>query len=300
MKFVATRAVAAFTLGIVCSLTSMLFAGESCKCPKDPGPGGGVKCAKNQLATCDPSSGECNCTCDSVESGKSKEYYQALIFSKALNTTIEPSDLSLPRYSKLLSSFRKADNKGTFVFQKNVGTDHPSDVRVGVPDWLENVLVGKGGTAIGPGASFQNCPNGICNAGDNNGSQTVNIFAPPARHLLKTDFDSLSAFAATLPPDLSQQVTLAYMNDVDSSQYALEIKKALETHTKVTQEGWLSSAEFITGIIVCVPSEKDEAFPLATKMVEALHNAHVQVDTFTRCTGLEPNKLKIIVGLRPS
>ncbi len=300
MKSVATKTIVALALGIVCSLVSPVFAGESCKCPKSPGPGGGVKCAKNQVATCDPSSGECDCTCDSVESGKSKEYYQALIFSKALSTTIEPSDLASPRYSKLLSSFRKSDSKGTFVFQKGVGTGGSSEVRVGVPDWLEDVLGGKGGTSIGPGASFQNCPNGICNAGDNNGNQTVNIFAPPARHLSKADFDSLSTFASTLPADLSQQVTLAYMNDVDSTRYALEIKKALETHTKVAQEGWLSSAEYITGIIVCVPSDKDEIFPLATKMMEALHNAHVQVDQFTRCTGLQPNKMKIIVGLRPS
>ena len=148
-----------------------------CRCPKSPGPGGGVQCAKDQIATCDPSSGECNCTCDSVERGKSKEEYEALIFSRTLHTTVNPADLISPQYHKLVSSFRKGEHedKGTFYFEKQAGSNHTARVKVGVPEWLADILAGKG-MLNGPGASLQNCPNGICIGGNNDGAATVNNF----------------------------------------------------------------------------------------------------------------------------
>jgi hypothetical protein len=184
MKFAAFRGIAVCIVWISCNIAPMLFAGESCKCPKNPGPGGGVQCAKDQIATCDPSSGECNCTCDSVQRGKSKEEYEALILSKVLKTEVDTGDLSSPQYDRFLSSFRKGGNKGTFNFDKSViGNGQAARVQVGVPEWLESVISGKGGVSIGPGATLQDCPNGICIGGENSGTATVNNFAPPQRTL---------------------------------------------------------------------------------------------------------------------
>jgi hypothetical protein len=94
MRFAAFSRIAACIVGISCSFAPMTSPAQSCKCPKNPGPGGGVQCAKDQIATCDPSSGECNCTCDSVQAGKTKADYQAQIFSKVLHTKVDPDELS--------------------------------------------------------------------------------------------------------------------------------------------------------------------------------------------------------------
>ena len=95
MKSVATK-----TLGMCAVVISLLvstsFADEDCRCPAKPnGPGGGVKCAKGQMATCDPSSGECNCYCTSVQQGASKAEYISLILSQWQQATVEPSELQI-------------------------------------------------------------------------------------------------------------------------------------------------------------------------------------------------------------
>jgi hypothetical protein len=149
----------------------MASQAANCKCPKAPGPGGGVQCAADEIATCDATTGECNCTCDSAKPGRTKAEYEAQIFSKVLHTKVDPAELSSPKYEKYMSSFRKsAGDEGTFSFDKEAGASRRSQVTVGVPDWIEKVLGGKRGVSIGPGALLQNCPNGICNAGDNNGT----------------------------------------------------------------------------------------------------------------------------------
>jgi len=180
MKCAAFKWLSVWIVGIGCSLAPTLLAAGDCKCPHNPGPGGGVQCAKDQIATCDPSSGECNCTCDSVERGKSKEEYEALILSRTLHTTVSPADLGSPEYHKLESSFRKGEDEdnGTFYFEKQAGSNRTARVKVGVPEWLASVLAGKGAVVNGPGASLQNCPNGICIGGDNSGTATVNNFGP--------------------------------------------------------------------------------------------------------------------------
>ncbi|HWY21092.1 MAG TPA: hypothetical protein VNX26_07715 [Candidatus Acidoferrum sp.] len=106
-----------------------------------------------------------------MNQGKTKAEYEALILSRVLDTKVQPGELSSdPYYSGFLSSFSKSREKGTFYFDKAVGcpTCLPGTVkvRVGVPEWLEDVLNGKGGVTLGPGASLQNCPNGNCTAGE--------------------------------------------------------------------------------------------------------------------------------------
>jgi len=178
MKFIAFEWIAICIVGIGWSAAPMQLAAGNCKCPKNPGPGGGVRCADDQIATCDPSSGECNCTCDSIARGKSKEEYEAIILSKALRSTVDPADLSSPQYHRFVSSFRKGEDQNSFSFEKDEGSGRSVHVRVGVPEWVGSVLGGKGAVLIGPGAYIQNCPNGICISGDNKGGATVNNFGP--------------------------------------------------------------------------------------------------------------------------
>jgi hypothetical protein len=177
MKFTAFRWFSICVVGVAWYFASVPLEAAVCRCPKSPGPGGGVQCANDQIATCDPSSGECNCTCDAVERGKSKEEYEALIFSRALHTTINSADLSSPQYHKLVSSFRKGkdQDEGTFYFEKEGGPGRAARVKIGVPEWLADILAGNG-MLNGPGASLQNCPNGICIGGNNSGTATVNNF----------------------------------------------------------------------------------------------------------------------------
>jgi hypothetical protein len=179
MRFAAFSRIAACIVGISCSFAPMTSGASNCKCPKNPGPGGGVQCAKDQVATCDPSSGECNCTCDSVQAGKTKAEYEAQILSTVLHAKIDPSELSSDQYRVPVSSFRKSyEANGTFTFDKEENpagrSRNRGQVTVGVPEWLEKVLGRKGGVSIGPGASLQNCPNGMCIGGENRGPATVN------------------------------------------------------------------------------------------------------------------------------
>jgi hypothetical protein len=175
----------------------------------------------------DPPSGECNCTCDSVTRGKSKEEYQALIFSKALSSTVDPADLSSPRYHKLTSSFHKDEDKDTFSFEKEVGSGRSVRVNVGVPEWLESVL-GEKGLSIGPGASLQNCPNGICIGGDNKGNATVNNFEivpPPPRRLDDQELGKLTRIAAQHPFKI---LILYTQHDEEAYRLAKQIGNTLE------------------------------------------------------------------------
>lgn len=172
MKLIALHRAFAWAIAISCSFLPTAFVAQSCKCPKNPGPGGGVHCASNQIATCDPTSGECNCTCDSAQQGKTKEEYEAQIFSQVLHKKVDPAELSSPQYAIPSSSFRKAPQfKGTFSFdteeQPAGRSERPGKIRVGVPDWLEKILEGHDGVSVGPGALLQNCPNGKCTNGNN-------------------------------------------------------------------------------------------------------------------------------------
>jgi hypothetical protein len=231
MKCAAFKCLSVWIVGIGCSLTPTLLAAGDCKCPHNPGPGGGVQCAKDQIATCDPSSGECNCTCDSVERGKSKEEYEALILSRTLHTTVSAADLSSPQYHKLVSSFRKGEDEdqGTFYFEKETGSDRKARVKVGVPEWLESVLAGKGAVLNGPGASLQNCPNGICIGGDNSGTATVYNFTPPARRLSEDQRKLLTACLRLRPGRFS---IAAIANNAEAYSYAHD------WHDVLVAAGW--------------------------------------------------------------
>lgn len=177
MKLIALRKAAVCAIAISCSFLPTVLGAQSCKCPKNPGPGGGVHCASNQIATCDPTSGECNCTCDSAQQGKTKAEYEAQIFSQVLHKKVDPAELSSPEYEIPSASFRKAPQyKGTFSFdieEPPAGrSQRPGKIRVGVPEWLEKVLESNGGVSVGPGALLQNCPDGRCNNGNNDANTT--------------------------------------------------------------------------------------------------------------------------------
>ena len=228
MRFAAFSRIAACIVGIICSFAPMTSEAANCKCRKNPGPGGGVECARDQIATCDATSGEWHCTCDSVQPGKTKADYQAQMFSKVFHTKVDPDDLSSPQYQKYVSSFRKsAGDEGTFTFDKEAGASRGRQVTVGVPEWLEEVLGGKGGVSIGPGASFQNCPNGICIGGENSGTATVNNFAPPPRTLTPEQVANLASF---LRQNGSFRVVIFHAeHNFEAQNYADKLAEAIKS-----------------------------------------------------------------------
>jgi hypothetical protein len=226
MRSAAFSRIAACIVAVSCGLAPITSRAQSCKCPRNPGLGGGVQCSKDQIAICDPSSGECNCTCDSVQPGKTKADYEAQIFSKVLNSKIDPADLSSPQNRIFVSSFRKSrDAKGTFSFDKEEGPagrqESQGRVKVGVPEWLEEVLSSKGGVSVGPGASLQNCPNGICIGGENKGTATVNNYAPPRRVVSPIQRETISRVLLATP---EKHKPLLLINGGDETQaYALQL-----------------------------------------------------------------------------
>jgi hypothetical protein len=118
-----------------------------------------------------------------VQPGGSKEEYEALILSEVLGEKVQVADVKSPKYGTFVSSFAESREKGTISFEwqdanGRTGNTPTMRVTVGVPEWLGAVLSGKGGISVGPGASLQNCPNGICIGGENSGTATVINEAP--------------------------------------------------------------------------------------------------------------------------
>lgn len=150
----------------------------------------------------------------------------------------------------------------------------------------------------------QNCPNGICNAGDNFGSQTVNNFVPQRRHLTDQQSEELGDAAAQVP--LSQKLTVMSANDLDAIEYSGEIYRAIEKRAKsiLTPGPQIAIAGFSggeghqpEGVVVCILDETDITFPYAQKLATALNSTSAPVN-FTKCTGMTSGKIKIIVAQR--
>jgi len=263
MRFAAFSRIAACIVGFSCSFAPMTSEASNCKCPKNPGPGGGVQCAKDQVATCDATSGVCNCTCDSVQAGKTKAEYEAQIFSQVLHTKVDPDELSSPQYGKFVSSFRKSNgDKGTFTFDKETGAGRGRQVTVGVPEWLEGVLAGRGGVSIGAGASIQIPPGTTIEAttnapdsaavGINTGTVTVN---PPVNSNAptityncagdkKTAGQSPTAMMAMNAEFGKESKTLTRMVELNSSN---NFPALLE----VCEEKMKSAPEWLTPYLFC-------------------------------------------------
>ena len=140
MRSVATRLRGAWFLSVFFGVAPALIWAQECRCPERPkGPGGGVRCTKDQIATCDPSKGECNCSCDSAPRGKKKEEYLSVIFSRGLGTEVTPSELSEPKYQDLMASFLRSENKGNYSLTKIV-EGKQIQVNVSLPEWLVSAL----------------------------------------------------------------------------------------------------------------------------------------------------------------
>lgn len=155
-----------------------------------------------------------------------------------------------------------------------------------------------------PSPFTQNCPNGICNAGNNLGSQTVNNFTPPRRHLTDQQIEQLGDAAVEVP--LSQKLTVMSSNDPDSIEYSGEIYRAIEKKAKsiLTPGPEIALAGFSggregerepEGVVVCILDETDATFRYAQQLATALNSTLAPVN-FTKCTGLKSGMIKIIVA----
>jgi hypothetical protein len=72
----------------------------------------------------------------------------------------------------------------------------------------------------------QNCPNGICMGGDNNGTATVNNYAPPQRKLTKEERDK---FVSDLRRSCPFEVAVrAIPGNAESMEYADQISAAIK------------------------------------------------------------------------
>ena len=153
------RYVAANKLGLsyLCMLALFLMIGTAvpaskCDCPEKPeGPGGGVVCESDQWAECDGTSGECNCKCkkDKASQGKTKREYIAFVFADILNREITAEDLDNPEFVQNVAIFLDTGKTtGQFLVQgirfTPEGKRQNVKVFVGLPEWLEKVLLSEG------------------------------------------------------------------------------------------------------------------------------------------------------------
>jgi hypothetical protein len=122
---------------ILCS-GAVLFAAQKCNCPSPPG--GGVTCTKTQFATCDPSKGVCDCKCEDIPTGKTRDEYISIIFGAALDEKVGPTDLATPRYQMLSKKFVESESNGMFFIPKKNDQGETVQVTIGVPDWLAREL----------------------------------------------------------------------------------------------------------------------------------------------------------------
>ncbi len=145
----------------------------------------------------------------------------------------------------------------------------------------------------------QNCPNGICNAGDNLGSQTVNNFTPPERHLTSAQVDAIDVLAQSLPDDAPKWFTVESLNTREAVTFGDEIQRILKKHHK-TDAGvvvWLSARPpFPSGVVVVVQSEQDEHFKIAQQIATSIEVMGLPKPSFTGGAGLRAGQVKIIVG----
>jgi len=81
--------------------------------------------------------------------------------------------------------------------------------------------------------NIQNCPNGVCVGGDNNGTATVNNFAPPERHLTQEQVRNLDAIAQSLPEDAENWLFIETVNTPEAANLAFEIMKIFKTRHKI-------------------------------------------------------------------
>jgi hypothetical protein len=137
MKFPVTRSIS-LLVATIFSSAALLLAAEKCNCPEPPG--GGVKCTKGQIATCDPSKGVCDCTCDDAPKGKSRDEYLSIIFSRALDGKVKPTDLGKPEFQDLSKKFVDSETNGTFFILRKTDEGKTVRVTIGVPDWLVGQL----------------------------------------------------------------------------------------------------------------------------------------------------------------
>lgn len=142
MRLPATRMLSRFLLTTL-TCASMLFGDSQCRCPSKAkgGPGGGVHCAGKQMSKCDASSGECNCECRPLQ-GHSREEYLSQIYSFGLDKEVSASDLTLPHYRDLTSSFLRSNNNGTFTLMKRSADGTISkQLTIGLPEEVVSVLM---------------------------------------------------------------------------------------------------------------------------------------------------------------
>jgi len=137
MKFPVTSQTS-LLIATILSSAALLLAAEKCNCPSPPG--GGVTCTKNQFATCDPTKGACDCKCEDVPKGKSRDEYFSIIFSTALDEKVEPADLAKPQFQMLSKKFVESESNGTFFIRKKNYKGETVQVTIGVPDWLVGQL----------------------------------------------------------------------------------------------------------------------------------------------------------------
>jgi hypothetical protein len=141
MKSPVSRARRRFLAVVGCMLVPALLASQECRCPPRPnGPGGGVKCAKDQIAICDPSKGECNCTCEPAPRGQNAAGYLSFIYSKSLDKAVAPSDIQTPKYQNITTEFLKTEKDGVFFLKKKSEDGKIVQVSVGLPAWLSESL----------------------------------------------------------------------------------------------------------------------------------------------------------------
>jgi hypothetical protein len=131
------------------------------------------------------------------------------------------------------------------------------------------------------------------------GSQTVNNFTPPERHLTPVQVAAIDALAQSLPDDAAKWFTVESINTPEAVTFGDEIQRIFKKYHK-TDAGvviWMSvRPPFPSGVVTVVQSEQDEHFKIAQQMATSIELMGLPKPLFTGATGLKAGQVKIIVG----
>jgi hypothetical protein len=146
-------------------------------------------------------------------------------------------------------------------------------------------------------SQVNNASGGIIIGKDNNGTATVNNFAPPQRHLTDTQKTALEQ-ASILLDDNCHMLTVV---DPEAQQYAVEIQNALSSgrQKRISMTTAMWAGGIPKGILVQIQSSTDEKANTAQRLLRIMDSIGLSVipQVFV-VPGLDRGSLLIVVGSR--
>jgi hypothetical protein len=151
----------------------------------------------------------------------------------------------------------------------------------------------------------QTAPGGINIGRDNNGTATVNNFAPLQRRLTPSQTEALNHLAEGLPQDFSDpakdRLIVVAVNEAEPIKYAMEIQQIFQTYGKTREltRGLSWRGAVPEGVQVLVHSADDDVYRTAQLIVSTMATAGIPIHDFASVDFVKPGHIQVRIGVRP-